>query len=483
MRLYEYVGCVSIVKLRPNQADKYGFIPQADIDRLPRITLEDNELIERMEDLLKVHNDFMAELAKNAAQEAVNKQDEKDRKKKKKKKKKKKLVRKRGINKGLKTNKKQGGLGDKDDCADGRESGGGDDDDEDDDDNNEANNNVDSNNGNNIVPGRRKINKKGAGRKVNGIFPFDIRHPYFGTHVQVLRSKLLIPTIFGAIPRLPAVLGEHTRAAQAKVALFMLTLFKPWDIETGVPCADISWESFLEYLCYLVSPETSDCTSDAVIFIINNILECCRVSTTKRTAANLWRKNQVITWTRAHQFAKLQNNYIEEFYKEVRRQVALLKEEDREKFDNYEDIIPTYEDLQSSHKNATEEGFQMDNLGEFSMSDANDEEVKLTQDTMDAFMFDIMQQNTAFSNGDNQDLGKGKSEALQYVQQSISLYKQMYQCIFDDAEAFKMVKEKLGIYAQRGGDNQSEVADSVKSIIIDINSFKQTLPSGKFIIL
>jgi hypothetical protein len=404
--------------------DRYGYIEQEEINKLPRATQDDIEFIERMEELLKIHDDYILQLANNAAQSKIIAKDARNKRNK------------------NRRNYSADDESDNDDyenavsCGDGNDD---DDEDDDDDDCNSGNNDtVNKSGAKNKGPSSRR--QKGAGRKTNGLFPFDIRHPYFGSHIQVLRSKLIIPTIFGSIPRLPAVLSNKTLEAQAKVALFMLTLFKPWDIVTGVPCEDISWESYLQYLRFLVSPETSDFTSNGVIFIMNNILESCRVSAIKRRAINIYRKSEVIPWSRVHELAKLGTVYIDSFYEEVKKQVAELSEHEKEIFDNIEDIIPMFSDLEAAEQEASKEGFQMDNLG-FTAFDGEDEEAKLTQDNMDNFMFDIMQQNISFDDRSSNILTAGRKQAVQYVSQSISAIRDIYQPIFDDADMFDSVKK------------------------------------------
>ena len=98
---------------------------------------------------------------------------------------------------------------------------------------------------------------RGRGRPPNARFFFGRQHPLHNTHVQVLRSRAVIPQLTGpSPPRRP--LGDpsgcesdprHLEDLQ-RVAQFHLTLFVPWSLLTGCPPLPLTWHCFVAWYTY-----------------------------------------------------------------------------------------------------------------------------------------------------------------------------------------------------------------------------------------
>ena len=93
-----------------------------------------------------------------------------------------------------------------------------------------------------------KSDLSGPGRKLNGRFNFDSRHPLALTHIQVMLSKFLIPILCGPpCPRLAT--GEKKTSASAMSAhcKYMCTLFDSWDFETSRFTRPVAqWRAWLQ---------------------------------------------------------------------------------------------------------------------------------------------------------------------------------------------------------------------------------------------
>lgn len=92
--------------------------------------------------------------------------------------------------------------------------------------------------------------KKPRGRKSNATFLFAPEHLLHSTHVQRLRSKFMIPQLVGRVPRYPRHISDdpvHVVIA-SRFALYALTLFKPWDLLTGVPSSTPNWQAYTRYV-------------------------------------------------------------------------------------------------------------------------------------------------------------------------------------------------------------------------------------------
>ena len=98
------------------------------------------------------------------------------------------------------------------------------------------------------------------GRRAVTRFPFTSDHPLHGTHHLQLRSNQALPVIVGRIPRFPAKRPSGPLTAAYKrdadhFAAWALTLFHPWDAETGCP-KDLSWNRFCDWVLQLQQEDT-----------------------------------------------------------------------------------------------------------------------------------------------------------------------------------------------------------------------------------
>jgi hypothetical protein len=108
-----------------------------------------------------------------------------------------------------------------------------------------------------------KKDKKG-GRFKNKYFFFSSDCPYHESYVQVIRSKFRIPLIPCYKPKYPKFTEKPSNSKLSnedyykdklieadKYGIFMLTLFKPWNIETKCPNGDLDWFGFCDFISLL----------------------------------------------------------------------------------------------------------------------------------------------------------------------------------------------------------------------------------------
>lgn len=106
--------------------------------------------------------------------------------------------------------------------------------------------------------------KKKSGRHKNKIYFFSNDCPYKDSFVQVIRSKFYIPLIPCHKPKYPnftekpinselsdAEYFSEKLAIGNKYGIFMLTLFKPWNISSKCPDGELSWFGFCEFVAFL----------------------------------------------------------------------------------------------------------------------------------------------------------------------------------------------------------------------------------------
>ena len=98
------------------------------------------------------------------------------------------------------------------------------------------------------------------GRHAVTRFQFSSDHPLHDTHHLQLRSNQALPIIVGKIPNFPAKrpTGRPTAAYKRdadRFAAWALTLFHPWDAETGRP-KDLSWNYFCDWVMQLQGMDT-----------------------------------------------------------------------------------------------------------------------------------------------------------------------------------------------------------------------------------
>jgi len=138
---------------------------------------------------------------------------------------------------------------------------------------------------------------KNIGRFNNKIYYFPEKYPVSKVKVMSIRSKFLIPKFVSAPPPFPDNVNnsQKSKNKQNKWALFILTHFKPWDIDSHIPCQNPNWESFCNFLQSLVLPNTPR-TNKSNILIILNIAHGLKVSNLRKLLLQSWRARATQTW-------------------------------------------------------------------------------------------------------------------------------------------------------------------------------------------
>jgi len=129
------------------------------------------------------------------------------------------------------------------------------------------------------VEDEKVSNKKKSGRFKNKHFFFANDCPYKNSFIQVIRSKFRIPLIPCYKPRYPNFIDDKPINSKLsdeqyfsekmieadKYGIFMLTLFKPWNIVSKCPNGDLNWFGFCDYVSFLC--KRYDIVSDTDILI------------------------------------------------------------------------------------------------------------------------------------------------------------------------------------------------------------------------
>lgn len=138
---------------------------------------------------------------------------------------------------------------------------------------------------------------KNLGRWKNKIYYFPKQYPVSSVKAMAVRSKFLIPKFVSAPPPFPENVNnsQKSKNKQDKWALFILTHFKPWDINTHIPCENPNWETFCEFLQSLVNPHSST-TNRSTLLIILNIAHGLKVSNLRKLLLQTWRARATQTW-------------------------------------------------------------------------------------------------------------------------------------------------------------------------------------------
>jgi len=115
--------------------------------------------------------------------------------------------------------------------------------------------------------------KRTAGRPANQTYEFSVGHPLRDTHVQQLRSKQCTPILAGKRPPsypgpMPEVLNRAWERAAAAYARYVLLLFKPWNVHTGMP-EDLSWAALCKFMTELERPDACFVSKSTVRWIEN----------------------------------------------------------------------------------------------------------------------------------------------------------------------------------------------------------------------
>jgi hypothetical protein len=149
-------------------------------------------------------------------------------------------------------------------------------------------------------------------RPTNEGYLFDIKHPMYKTHWQVVRSKQKIPNIVGRIPLYPHNMdSKKAFSLQKEFALMILTLFDPWSIDTFIPQHMNNemtwWESFISLLRDLAKNKLTTSLLDTIHNFANN----SKCSSNKKKLHSLFRTRGTVLWNDLKKNNFLNEEYIE----------------------------------------------------------------------------------------------------------------------------------------------------------------------------
>ena len=84
-----------------------------------------------------------------------------------------------------------------------------------------------------------------AGRKPSFTSPLGEAHPLRDSHEQRILSKMLIPVMYGRVPRLPPSADVSATAQRQRdvFAAYVITLLYPWDLQYKCPLIPLNYES------------------------------------------------------------------------------------------------------------------------------------------------------------------------------------------------------------------------------------------------
>jgi hypothetical protein len=84
------------------------------------------------------------------------------------------------------------------------------------------------------------------------------------------------------------------RNAKNQFALYILVLFKPWNIITGIPDGRLDWQGFCEFIAHLAqSKNTND---HSVLQTIRNIQHNLKTRYWMKKTLMRWRNRSVKSW-------------------------------------------------------------------------------------------------------------------------------------------------------------------------------------------
>jgi hypothetical protein len=156
------------------------------------------------------------------------------------------------------------------------------------------------------VKKRPEQNENNQGRSNNTHFEFAAGHPLTAGYVQCIRSKQVCPILAGAPPpKTPTwnTLERPSRLWRSQCntfAKYYLTLFKPWDIETGTITAPLNWETFGIFMHNLESPPPGQRVPSFIgrniAQLITNISNNLRVNTKHKSVLTQYRTRAATQW-------------------------------------------------------------------------------------------------------------------------------------------------------------------------------------------
>jgi hypothetical protein len=90
-------------------------------------------------------------------------------------------------------------------------------------------------------------------------------NPQYKTHMQMIRSKLMIPRLVGVAPKYNGfkrgglTVDDFKSVKCRNWASFILTLFAPWDSESHCPSYPLTWEGVCAFLRTLAQQDLDWC--------------------------------------------------------------------------------------------------------------------------------------------------------------------------------------------------------------------------------
>ena len=144
--------------------------------------------------------------------------------------------------------------------------------------------------------------KEAGARDCNPVYEFQQGHPQFETHVIQTSSKLFIPELVGPPPKCPTEYNERTQSECDTFARYILTILKPFDINTKTPTAteeEFSWNGLCSYLVHL-GAEGGLWENLGVLQIIDNIHVGIKSSANERKITNDYRRRGTKPWIQIH---------------------------------------------------------------------------------------------------------------------------------------------------------------------------------------
>jgi hypothetical protein len=138
-------------------------------------------------------------------------------------------------------------------------------------------------------------------RRKNARYLFSPHHPQYKTHMQMIRSKLMIPRLVGVAPKYPGfkrgglTVDDFKSVKCRNWAAFILTLFAPWDSESHCPSYPLTWEGVCAFLRTLAQPDSDWCYR-ATLHVIRNLAAKNSCSTFKKQVYAEWRNRGTKTW-------------------------------------------------------------------------------------------------------------------------------------------------------------------------------------------
>jgi hypothetical protein len=249
-----------------------------------------------------------------------------------------------------------------------------------------------------------------AGRNFNKLFPFHPKCPKYGTHGQRISSVMKVPIVYGKIHHLPIRLKDNVKAqlSKEKVALQMLTLFKPWNMDTLVPSTKPTWNAFMNFIRQLADVTTAEWCSRAKLNIIQNMLNGIAISNKKKKLFQRWRFRETIPWTDMKTFNEAESKERNLFREALQKIVGNEKDRGDLSFD-YD--IPD----ESVYSKALQTGTSVANARDgIQEPDENADEMDISKHNLLELQEELILRNLAGDLGDDKPENTNSSKAIEY---------------------------------------------------------------------